>query len=82
MKSEKSHDLSIAKKIKSENLIFENSIWMTVKDAARYLSRTENAIRILICRKVLRAYHLGRTVYLKRSEIDSLIESSVLNGGY
>ena len=61
---------------------FENSIWMTVKDTARYLSRTENAIRILICRKMLRAYHLGRTVYLKRSEIDTLIESSVLNGGY
>jgi excisionase family DNA binding protein len=62
--------------------LFENSIWMTVKDTAKYLSRTENAIRILICRKILRAYHLGRTVYLKRSEIDTLIESSVLNGGY
>jgi len=62
--------------------IFENSIWMTVKDTAKYLSRTENAVRILICRKILRAYHLGRTVYLKRPEIDSLIESSVFNGGY
>jgi excisionase family DNA binding protein len=63
-------------------MIFEKSIWMTVKDAANYLSRTENAVRILICRKILRAYHLGRTVYLKRTEIDSLIESSVFNGGY
>ncbi len=62
--------------------IFENSIWMTVANAAKYLSRTENAVRILICRKILRAYHLGRTVYLKRSEIDLLIESSVFNGGY
>ncbi len=68
----------------SEKLIFENSIWMTVKGAAKYLGRTENAIRILICRKVLRPYHLGkdRLTYLKRSEIDELIESSVLNGGY
>ncbi len=39
------------KEEKSEKF-FENSIWMTVKDAAKYLSRTENAIRILICRKV------------------------------
>jgi excisionase family DNA binding protein len=66
----------------SEKLLLENSIWMSVKDAARYLSRTENAIRILMCRKVLRIYRLGRRVYLKRSEIDALIESSVLNGGY
>lgn len=66
----------------SEKLLLENSIWMSVKDAARYLSRTENAIRILMCRKVLRIYHLGRRVYLKRTEIDALIESSVLNGGY
>lgn len=65
-----------------ENSFFENSIWMTVKDAAKYLSRSENAVRILICRKILRAYHLGRTVYLKRTEIDALIESSVFNGGY
>lgn len=66
----------------SEKLLLENSIWMSVKDAARYLSRTENAIRILMCRKVLRIYRLGRRVYLKRTEIDALIESSVLNGGY
>ena len=63
-------------------MFFENSIWMTVKDTAKYLSRTENAIRILICRKILRAYHLGRTVYLKRSEIDALLESCILNGGF
>lgn len=66
----------------SKRSVFENSIWMTVKDAATYLSRTENAIRILICRKILRVYRMGRRVYLKRSEIDLLIESSVMNGGY
>jgi hypothetical protein len=66
----------------SKKSFFENSIWMTVKDTAKYLSRTENAVRILMCKKILRVYHLGRTVYLKRSEIDSLIESSLFNGGY
>lgn len=67
---------------KSGSGLFENSIWMTVKDAALYLGRTENAIRILTCRKVLRIYRLGRRVYLKRSDIDALLESSILNGGY
>lgn len=66
----------------SKRPIFEIKIWMTVKDAATYLSRTENAIRILMCRKILRVYRMGRRVYLKRSEIDLLIESSVMNGGY
>jgi excisionase family DNA binding protein len=70
-----------AETLNTNKPIFENSIWMTVKDTAKYLSRTENAVRILICRKILRAYHLGRTVYLKRTEIDLLLESSVYNGG-
>lgn len=76
----------VIEKISNDNSeqIFENSIWMTAKGAAKYLSRTENAIRILICRKVLRPYHLGtdRVTYLKRSEIDALIESSIIEGGY
>ncbi len=81
MKREKSL-VSDSQSAEADNKLFENSIWMTVKNAARYLSRSENAIRILICRKVLRAYRMGRTVYLKRSEIDALIESSVMNGGF
>lgn len=78
----KNDRIEVAETLDSSKRLFENSIWMTVKDTARYLSRTENAIRILICRKVLKAYHLGRTVYLKRTELDALIESSVMNGGY
>lgn len=62
--------------------IFENLIWMTVKDTAKYLSRTENAVRILICRGMLRVYRLGRRVYLNRTEIDTLINSSATIGGY
>ena len=79
---EKNNVDSVEKIEESKRLFFENSIWMTVKDTATYLSRTENAIRILICRGVLRVYRMGRRVYLKRSEIDTLIESSILNGGY
>lgn len=62
--------------------IFENSIWMTVRDTAKYLSRTENAIRILICRGTLHVHRLGRRVYLSRLEIDNLINSSATYGGY
>ena len=54
---------------------------MTVKDTAKYLSRTENAIRILISRGTLMSYKLGGRVYLKKTEIDSQLERSNLIGG-
>lgn len=65
-----------------DKMIFNNRIeWMTVKDTAKYLGRTENAIRQLIHRGLLNRYKLGRRVYLRKSEIDANIEQS-LKGGY
>ena len=62
---------------------FDNKVWLTVKDTANYLSRSENAIYLLIYRKLLKAYKLGSRTYLKRVEIDSLLERSTLfQGGY
>ncbi len=58
------------------DVIFDNLIWMTIKDAARYLSRTENAIRIAVHRGQLTRYKwLGR-LYFKRSDLDTILESS------
>lgn len=72
---------------KSENLesdqkFFEKLIWLTVKQAAIYLSRTENAIRILIHRGTLERHRLGGRIYLKKAEIDRLLEKSILGGVY
>ena len=66
----------------SEQLLFDNRIvWLTVKDAARYLRRSENAIRLLIYKGTLCSYRLDSKVYLKKSEIDSLLERSIVQGG-
>jgi len=63
--------------------IFENKIWLTVRDTAHYLSRSENAIYLLIYRKLLKSYKLGSRIYLKRIDIDDLLErSTLLQGGY
>lgn len=67
---------------KSDNTIFENLIWMTVEQTAKYLSRSENAIRILFSRKILKKYGFDSVPYTKRSEVDALMESGVLNGGF
>ncbi|PIP91034.1 MAG: hypothetical protein COV38_00425 [Bdellovibrionales bacterium CG11_big_fil_rev_8_21_14_0_20_38_13] len=67
----------------NQTRLFNNRIkWMTVKDTAKYLGRTENAIRLLIHRGVLTSYKLGRRTYLKISEIDEqLTTSNLLKGG-
>lgn len=63
---------------KSLERFFENRDWLIVKDAALYLSRSENAIRILIHRGTLKAYKLGGRIYLKKREIDNLLERSAV----
>ncbi len=63
---------------KRSEQIFNNLIWVNIRDTAKYLRRSENAIRILISRGVLNKYKLGGRTYLKRSEIDTLLEESNL----
>lgn len=57
--------------------IFDNLIWMTIKDAARYLGRTENAIRIAVHRGQLPRHKWLGKLYFKRSDLDFLLERSV-----
>ena len=67
----------------NQTTLFQNRIkWMTVKDTAKYLGRTENAIRLLIYRGILTSYKLGRRTYLRISEIDAQIATSnLIKGG-
>ena len=73
--------------LKSEDIgdkqkFFDKLIWLTVKQAAIYLSRTENAIRLLIHKGTLQRHRLDGRIYLKRAEIDALLEKSILGGAY
>lgn len=52
--------------------------WLTTAEAARYLRKSPNAIRILVHRGHLRARKLGSRLYFKRSEIDQLLENAIL----
>ncbi len=56
--------------------LFENLIWMTIKDAARYLRRSENAIRIAVHRGQITRYKWLGKLYFKKSDLDSMLESS------
>jgi len=72
---------SISHEMCGSDLLFDNLIWMTVKDAATYLRRTENAVRLLLYKGILNTYKLGGRVYVKKTQINDLLEKSILRGG-
>ena len=73
---------SISHEMCDSDLLFENLIWMTTEEAARYLRKSANALRILVHRKILRARKFRRRLYFKREELDALLETSFVTGGY
>lgn len=62
-------------------LFFENLPWLTTEEAAQYLRKSVNAIRILVYKKILRARKFRRRLYFRKSELDAAIEASALERG-
>ncbi len=61
--------------------IFENLVWMTSEEAARYLRISVGALRTAVCRGDVRFRKWRRRLYFKRIELDLLLESSYGKGG-
>ena len=61
---------------KSDELFFNNLIWMTTEEAARYLRKSANALRILVHRKIIRARKFRRRLYLTSREFSYQITNS------
>lgn len=62
-------------------LLFDNLIWMTTEEAAFYLRKTSNAIRLLVFKGDLKARKFKRRLYFRRDELDTLIDTAFINGG-
>lgn len=84
MSSEKSHD-SNAPSVESEQTLFDNLTWLSTKDAAIYLRKfkrdgkpSDGAIRTAIWRGLLKARKWGRRLYIKRVELDRLLELALV----
>ena len=58
--------------------IFDNLVWMTSAEAASYLRKTAGAIRVMVCRRQIRARKFRRRLYFKRSELDRVLDTSFL----
>ena len=65
----------------SPELLFENLVWLTTEEAAQYLRKSANAIRILVHRRILIARKFRRRLYFSKDELNALIETSSFSGG-
>ena len=69
----------------SGETFFENLTWLSTKDAAIYLRKfkpdgtpSDGAIRTAIWRGLLKARKWGRRLYIKKLELDRLLELSLI----
>jgi hypothetical protein len=60
--------------------LFDNLVWLSSKDAADFLRKTVGALRTMVCRGQLRAYKWKRRLYFKKSELNALLENSLMKG--
>jgi len=56
---------------------FEGLDWLVTKEAARYLRKTPNALRIMVHRGYVRPRRLRRKLYFRKIELDRVLESSL-----
>ena len=58
------------------DVFFDNLVWLTTEEAAQYLRKSANAVRLLVYRGALRARKFRRRLYFKKDELCALIETS------
>lgn len=55
---------------------FDRLTWLDTKEAASYLRKTANALRIMVARGYLRPRKFRSRLYFRKIELDRLLESS------
>ena len=55
---------------------FDRLVWLDSKEAAFYLRKTLNALRIMVYRGYIRPSRFRRRLYFRKVELDRLLESS------
>lgn len=51
-------------------------VWLDSEEAAKYLRKSANALRIMVYRGYIRPRRFRRRLYFRRIELDRLLESS------
>lgn len=68
--------LKIATDLKNEEESLDRLTWFDSQEAARYMRKTPNALRIMVYRGYVRPRRFKRRLYFRRIELDRLLESS------
>jgi hypothetical protein len=55
---------------------FDRLTWLDTEEAATYLRKTANALRIMVYRGYIRPKKFRRRLYFRKVELDRLLESS------
>lgn len=61
-------------------MLFDNLIWLTTDEAAKYIRKSSNALRIAVHKGHIHARKFRRRLYFKKAELDSLIDTSFAQG--
>ena len=62
------------------SLLFDNLIWLDVKEASTYLRLSAESLRSKVHRGQIKAYKLGHLLRFKKSDLDDLLESHSTEG--
>lgn len=62
----------------NSDMFFNNKIWMDSKEAANYLKISVGSLRNAVYRKQVLARKFRRRLYFKISELNRLLENSIL----
>jgi excisionase family DNA binding protein len=66
---------------KDAHPFFDNLIWLTTDEAARYLRKSANALRIAVHKGHIHARKFRRRLYFKKAELDLMLDTSFQTGG-
>lgn len=69
--------IRIATDLEPEQIEFDRLTWLDSKEAAAYLRKSANALRIMVYRGYIRPRKLRRRLYFRKIELDRLVESSI-----
>lgn len=61
-------------------MFFDNLIWLTTEEAARYIRKSTNALRIAVHKGHINARKFRRRLYFRKNELDLLLDNSFTNG--
>jgi hypothetical protein len=67
--------------VNMEPVFFDNLVWMTSADAAKYLRKSVGALRTAVNRNQIYCHKWRRRLYFKKCDLDKILESSPHIGG-